>query len=442
MREYIAQHKIALKAEVDLRRRRARIALDRCASSATPVTREPWVQWPHRHEDFFYQKMQAAGPDRRQMNRRLQAADNNLPPPVRRLSVMRPPVRVSALPEWKRILWGRSGWFVVRPAAAGGARMLFLYVFQKRTYSVDISQWRQGKEHILGDSSDFRIDRLVTPLEEVNIAGAAKVAEAFVSAAVAPGGVRLSAQHARPLVEPLPKTRRQRKRRRDQTGEEDARESASASSAATSQSGALIRMTADARGSSSASSAPSVDTALDEELADAPPLAAIGKAGLGIPDPEGSNVAGDSGFGPAPEVASASEDDGEAADDEDEDTCRRRHPPGIWNVWENPWFYITKTPGFTDLKCWVKWSFRSVSTGMGGVDDVEDDLPSSLQRRVGQPLAVAPHSSRMGHLACEAWRLGCAKGVAHARGPRAAPAPRSGLADSAYRATLAALVGL
>jgi hypothetical protein len=48
-----------------------------------------------------------------------------------------------------------------------------------------------------------------------------------------------------------------------------------------------------------------------------------------------------------------------------EEQRRHRHPPGTWKIWDGTWFYITKTPGWIDIKCWVKWQFRSVGEGMG-----------------------------------------------------------------------------
>jgi hypothetical protein len=42
-----------------------------------------------------------------------------------------------------------------------------------------------------------------------------------------------------------------------------------------------------------------------------------------------------------------------------------RHPAGTWKIWESTWFYVTKTPGFLDVKCHVKRQFHGVSEGMG-----------------------------------------------------------------------------
>ena len=44
-----------------------------------------------------------------------------------------------------------------------------------------------------------------------------------------------------------------------------------------------------------------------------------------------------------------------------------RHPSGTWKVWEGTWFYMTKTPGFIDVKCWLKSSMRNDGEGLGKV---------------------------------------------------------------------------
>ena len=68
------------------------------------------------------------------------------------------------------------------------------------------------------------------------------------------------------------------------------------------------------------------------------------------------------GQDPVPEVDSENEG-GVAPVDEGERLPR--HAPGTWKVWESAWFYITKTPGWTDVNIWVKHSFRGRTTGMG-----------------------------------------------------------------------------
>ena len=45
----------------------------------------------------------------------------------------------------------------------------------------------------------------------------------------------------------------------------------------------------------------------------------------------------------------------------------RRHPPGTWKVWECQWFYATQTPGWIDVKMWMKNHLRREVSGMGSV---------------------------------------------------------------------------
>ena len=48
-----------------------------------------------------------------------------------------------------------------------------------------------------------------------------------------------------------------------------------------------------------------------------------------------------------------------------EEAKHHRHPPGTWKIWESSWFYMTQTPGGTDIKIVLKWHLRGAPTGMG-----------------------------------------------------------------------------
>ena len=111
--------------------------------------------------------------------------------------------------------------------------------------------------------------------------------------------------------------------------------------------------------SSSGSSVASVDTDLKFSADD---LSPVGKKPFGSFDAgvDGSFDAGVDG------CMGAGGDDGDAGTlVADEVVKHHRHPPGTWTIWESTWFYMTQTPGWTDIKCLVKWQFRSVTTGMG-----------------------------------------------------------------------------
>ena len=45
--------------------------------------------------------------------------------------------------------------------------------------------------------------------------------------------------------------------------------------------------------------------------------------------------------------------------DEDEEIVAAvaRHASGTWKVWQDWWFYMTETPGFTDIKIHMKTPF-------------------------------------------------------------------------------------
>ena len=64
-------------------------------------------------------------------------------------------------------------------------------------------------------------------------------------------------------------------------------------------------------------------------------------------------------------VHSGSEEDIGGRRAPDDEVIGRRHAPGTWKMWEGTWFYATKTPGFTDVKCHMKAPFRNVTSGMG-----------------------------------------------------------------------------
>ena len=81
MDEFIAQHRDALKQEVQKRRAMARARVDRCVDPDMVITQHDWVQWFRKNHDAFYASMEAASELRRRANRRLHAA-SDMPPAV------------------------------------------------------------------------------------------------------------------------------------------------------------------------------------------------------------------------------------------------------------------------------------------------------------------------------------------------------------------------
>jgi hypothetical protein len=179
----------------------------------------------------------------------------------------------------------------------------------------------------------------------------AQVYEAVVSAAARQEGARVSVSHAAQVDQPLAATRKKRKRLSAESSDTSA-----SSAEADSADEEADRIRRAGLGSSSDSSCPSVDT-------DAPGVdEVLPSAAARVPEP-GAKLPG---------VDSASEDEeDDQADPIDSDLGAwkaTRHPPGTWKVWESTWFYATKTPGYIDLKCWIKSPLRNVYPGMGVYD--------------------------------------------------------------------------
>ena len=186
--------------------------------------------------------------------------------------------------------------------------------------------------------------RLVRPLQELITGAVAGVFELCLSGSVTGGRVVLQCAHAAPVEAPLP--RPPRKRRAD------------ASAPAPEHSdGSQEEEVPEADGVEdvdSDSSGCSVDTDVDQELdVDIKKHAADLKAALHERVREIAAYALD----PAPAL------DGEPAPAE---PAEPRVAPGTWNVWEGAWFYMTQTPGYTDLKMHMRGCFfNDSSTGMG-----------------------------------------------------------------------------
>ena len=104
-----------------------------------------------------------------------------------------------------------------------------------------------------------------------------------------------------------------------------------------------------------------------------------GEDALDIPDKldkaVASGVAGSFGAVEVMSEAAASDQEGEeAAPDgslgaEDADLApeaepRFRHPAGTFKIAESTWFFVTKTPGWIDVKCTMKYQFRGHLEGM------------------------------------------------------------------------------
>ena len=179
-----------------------------------------------------------------------------------------------------------------------------------------------------------------------------------------PDGVRLEVIGLRAVTERVPARRRKKaalSARKDASGKpapcarcpasEDSSESSAESSDSDSEQ--MCALEEDVRGSSGGSSCPSVDTDAESGLDD-----------LTVADDAADENA---------DAGASDLDDADEADDENADQAGpggpahdrgHRHPSGTWVIWQNTWFYITKTPPYLDVKCNVKHALRNPA-GLG-----------------------------------------------------------------------------
>ena len=99
-------------------------------------------------------------------------------------------------------------------------------------------------------------------------------------------------------------------------------------------------------GSSCSDSCQSVDSDVDSEVS-----SADGDAGHELTDAGDEEQQGEH-----PEAVH------QPADEEEEEIVAAvaRHTSGTWKIYEDLWFYMTQTPGFTDIKMHMKTPFRIV----------------------------------------------------------------------------------
>ena len=196
---------------------------------------------------------------------------------------------------------------------------------------------------------------LVRPLDELVHGTVDTVFELLLSGLVTAAKVVLSVRHAREVVAPLPK--RPPKKREGSSalapgdsGEEEAEEDGEEEEYAAALALELLE------GIDSDSSGCSADTDVDDELGEgdikkdaeglktrlSERIQELAARALEPAEPD-----------PAPEPAPALEPE------PGEFPRGPRAAAGTWNIWEGVWFYMTQTPGFTDLKMHMRGNFYS-----------------------------------------------------------------------------------
>ena len=364
-RAFVSEHRDQLQAELHRRRQVAREAVQAAQSHEVPFTTASWEQWFRWNEDHFYRLMADSGPARRLANRRLQGdpAFNISEPRI--MPVPTPPAAGDTA-EWRHLLRGRTGWHLIR-LHDGAPKTVWTCVFWGHTWVLDFSPWKKGKyvcleagccpdlDNYLVDLDLFARDEPVFQVFSLEVtfvprSSRSALAAALDEDAVSPSSGQLHIRFTNPtlILEALPRVRHPRAPRRRPQGSEGE----SGSSSAEDSEEEIHRI-------SSSDSAASVDTDLDD----------------GVDDEVADVVAGDGhkagdkeeDFSDEEEDVDVGEDDVAAAEGADLAIVPlRRHPPGTWKIQESTWFYMTKTPGFFDVKVWLKTPFRCMSgEGMG-----------------------------------------------------------------------------
>ena len=358
LKRYIDAHRLEMQEELKSRREVAKAAVDRASSHTMPVSEGQWIEWFREHYDTFYSDMSAATQERRRMNQRLCTREDT-PLPVARLGPKAKKVQPSDLPLWQQLLLGRTGWYAVQEGP-GSVRTMFLFVFHRMTYAMEIDEWAEGGQFRLRRDLGARLGDILKLLVEVEIAQrpGMGVFELYMKAKAVPGAVLLKPQHAQAVTAPLAPVRREPKKKQKAAAASARQQEAAASGARelsedSGSDSAASRPKKDACGSASDSSRASVDTEVESGVEDWPSKG-------GGPESAESDIE-EAADGLGTEAAGA--EDG--LSEEELASKKVRHPPGTWTTWDSSWFYITKTKGFTDVKCWIKAPLRRGEHGMG-----------------------------------------------------------------------------
>ena len=357
MLDYVENHKSALLQQVAAIRQEAQSQVEAARQMTKgPLTAGEWMEWFTTHRDTFVSNMQTATKQRRALCQRLNVAPGA--PVAAAAGVRFAPESASAATSagkhWTQVLRGRDGWFAVQTVERN-VKTLYLYSRGSRTYALDFDRCRVSATSftLCGDVESFDVSRLVNPLSEVQLAGAfGQCIELVVTAQASLGQVTFSVAHAQPVHAPLP--RRARESAKTKTAGDLPQETDSSASEFEKE---------DVQDALSQSSGCfSVDTDVDD-VVDSAKKPACCEAG----ESDSSEASGARASPAEAGGAGSAEDGGDAGD---EAAAVRagpayRHPPGTWKEWENQWFYITQTPGWTDVKCHMKTPFRNCLDGMG-----------------------------------------------------------------------------
>ena len=210
------------------------------------------------------------------------------------------------------------------------------------------------------EDDSFNIAAAFHLLDDVEIAGNFHSCWQLVaSAKAAPGSVRVSFRQAEQLSGPLPRAKRQP---RAASAASSGLQNDTESDASSEVDAAVVADTQCALSDSSGCF--SVDTDVDDGADEFVKKKTVDRKVAA------DAASGESAVASSGESAPSAGEDGEG-EEEAAPSARvvadvpraPRHSAGTWTVWENVWFYMTQTPGWTDVKIHVKGPFRQVMYG-------------------------------------------------------------------------------
>jgi len=215
---------------------------------------------------------------------------------------------------------------------------------------LDLSVARNGKDFVLDENSVRLLKNTLTRLDKLCVEQVDQALVCSVKALAEPRQVRLLILAAKVVEKPLDAARA---RKRGAPGEEADDEAARGEDIEEEEAAFQKTAKEDMSGSSSAGS---VDTDLESGLDECLTIAKTQA------EQEDAAVS---------DLSEPSEEDGAEEDAEAEVAAMAagmrpgRHAPGTWTIWSSAWFYITRTPGYSDVKCWVRSPLRNADRGMG-----------------------------------------------------------------------------
>ena len=339
LQTYIRDNKKDLMSSLAEMRLEAAAAVKRATPDCLTTTGD-WLEYMEQRKDEFRERMRTATKERRQRSKRLRAredlataAKRILPKPMA-CGVRRDP--------WMDLLWDRHGWHALVSNGSRDLTVMFVAAYEHVTYALDVCELVDNNE--IEFAEDFVLSAYLKPLHDIH--GHFKESGVLATLEIGLAARARGEQWVLVVDKVCQVEAKLRQRRKKAAGEQEQpsqeSDASSESSSGVSEADAPGRLSS---GSSCSDSHQPVDSDVDSEV-----LSADGDAGDEVSD-----------LGEEEQQEEAPEHEMDQPADEDEEivAAAARHASGTWKVWEDLWFYMTETPGFTDIKMHMKTPFRT-----------------------------------------------------------------------------------